>query len=510
MDQANSGRAGRNISGLLFRNKYLIVTSVVLFVLAASAYLFFSAAKYKVMMELSVSGKGQSSETAINDLKSGDAIQQVIHLLSFDVSYYQKGTFTKIEIYGDSLPVKFMPGKGSVFSAPTELTVNLINNSVCRVDQNNVVTDVPLYQPVKYESLSYMIVRGPAFKPLHSPLTIKLSPPADLTEYFNKNLNTKILSDDTFELSLKVDNVQKGYDFLNKLISSVNTQYTKISLPGKPATANNSLLIELNDSITYYKAMADNYREQQNVLNNIKKPRPALKPKPKPEPVPEPIAWTEKERSDLNALAAIKSYTSKPDNVSVLIPGGDQVNDSRIESMIKEFNNAQIEKQRVMQDSDNSEASTYAFKLELNSIKDALVKSINIKEQKIRNAHPVRYTRQLKEAKQPQNDDQPKSVDQPKDSKSIASFLSLQLNDSLAQIAAKIKSKQLQYDELLHGTGVPGSSSKLTIIEKSDMKESMLSKSLLVYVVALLAGLLLPVLFLAINSYITSAKRAAV
>jgi hypothetical protein len=508
MNQARVKEAGRNISGLLFRNRYFVITSVVIFVLAASVYLLFSSPKYKVRMELTASGDWESPITAVNELRSETTIEKAVNTLGFRVSYYRKGTFTTTEIYGDSLPIRFIPGKGSIYNSPTEITINLINGSVCRIDQNNVLTDVPLYHPVKYDSLNYTIVKGPAFKPIQLPLTVKLTPSADLVEQFSKSLDAKILSDNSFDLSLNANNAQKGQDFLNKLVEIINTRYAKTSVPGKPAIVDSSLLSKLIDSIAYYKAMADRYREQQTVLNNIKKPRPL--PKIKPKPVPVQTALTEKERAGLNTLTAIKSYALKPNEAFVLIPEDHHVSDGRIEALIQDFNRAQLNKQQVLKDSDNADASVYAFKLELNSIKEALVNSITVKEQKIKDAHHLRDAQQPKVIEQPKDVEQPKEIEQPKDSKSIASFISLQLNDSLAQTDAIIKSKQQQYNRLLQGSGTQSSHPRLTITEKSSIRESMISKSLLVYFFAVLSGLLLPVLLLIINEYMTSAKKMAV
>ncbi|QEM09719.1 hypothetical protein [Mucilaginibacter rubeus] len=506
MNEAHSRDKGRNISGLLSRNKYLIITSVLLFVLAASAYLLFSPTKHNVKMELSISDDQESPGMAINEVRSNVAIGKVINSLGLQVSYYWKGTFTTTEIYGDSLPLKFMLGKGSAYDSPTDITINLINGNVCRIDQNNVLTDVPLYHPVKYAFLDYTIVKGPAFKPIQPPLTVKLTSSADLTKQFSESLNAKILGNNSFELSLKADNPQKGEDFLNKLIAVINAQYAKKNSPQKPAVVDTSLLTKINDSIYYYKAMADKFREQQAILNNIKKPRPLPKPKPKPMVVQVQTALTEKEKSSLTAISAIKSYTSKPNDPFVLIPEDYSLNDGRIEALIKDFNKAQLNKQRVQQDSDNADASVYAFKLEINSIKEALVNSVTQKEQKIRAAHQTKEVRQPEEVEQPKDIEPPKDTAQPKDSKSIASFISVQLNDSLAQINAIIKRKQQQCNRLLHGSDAQSSHPRFTIDEMSTTRESMSSKSLYVYLFALLAGLLLSALLLTIKE-VTSAKK---
>lgn len=513
MNQARIKRAGRNISGLIFRNRYFVISSVVILVLAASVYLLFSSPKYKVSIELAASGDWELLTTAINELRSETTIKKAVNALGLQVSYYRKGTFTTKEIYGNSLPVKLIPGKGSIYTSPVEITINLINGSVCRIDQNNVLTDVPLYHPVKYGFLSYTLIKGPAFKAIQLPLIVKLTPSANLTEHFSKNLTAKVLSSNTFELSINADNAQKGQDFLIKLVEIINAHYAKPSSPAKPAVIDTTLLVNLNDSITYYKAVADKYHQQQTILNNIKKPRQMPKPRAVPVPVTVKTALTEKERAGLNALTAIKAYALKPNDALVIIPDNYQISDNRIEALIQDFNKAQLNKKRVMQDSDNADASVYAFKLELNSIKEALVNSITVKEQKIRNAHQIKEVRQLKYIDQPkdversQDSVQSKDIDQPKDSKSIASFLSLQLNDSIAQINAIIESKQQQYNRLLHGSGRQNPGPRLIINETWYMRESMISKSLLAYSFALLTGLLLPVLLLIINEYITSAKK---
>lgn len=470
MNEAHNKGPGRNISDLLSRNKNFIIASVAIFVLAASVYLLFSSPKYKVRIEVAASGDWQLPTAAINELRSEAAIEKAINALGFQVSYYRKGTFTTTEIYGDSLPVKFMLGKGSIYNSPAEITINFINGSICRIDQNNVLTDVPFYHPVVYSSLNYTIIKGPAFKPMQSPLTLKIIPFANLTEHFSKSLDAKVLSSNSFELSLNVNNAQKGRDFLNKLIEVINNRYAKTNLPGKPAI-NNSLLLQLNDSIAYYKAIADKYRDQQNVLNHIKKAIPTV--------------TSEKEQIALDAFAAIKPYLRKPLYSFVLIPDGYDVDDGHIEKLILDFNRAQLEKQRLLRDSDVAGTSANTFNLEIASLKKELLSTITFKDKRIRDSS------------------------QPKWSKSVGAFLSEQLNDSLAQINVVIKNRQRQYNKLIYGTSTQRAGPKLIIIEKSDIRESMIPKSLLIYLFALLAGLILPVLFLAVNEYFIS-KRMAV
>jgi uncharacterized coiled-coil protein SlyX len=468
MNQVHNIGEGRNISGLLSRNKYLIITSVVLFVVAATAYLLFSSTKYKVRVELSLSGSERLLESTIKELRSKVAIQKAINSLSFQVSYYRKGVFTRTEIYGDSLPVKFVLGKGSIYNSPTEITIDVVNSHLCKVDQNNVITDVPLYHPVKYGSLDYMIVQGPAFKPVKSQLIIKLNTPADLTERFSKGLDAKVLSSDTFQLSLNADNAQKGQDFLNKLIEIINAQYAGENLPEKPA-ASSSYLTNLNDSIAYYKTIANKYQEQLNVLNHIKKATPNVA--------------TEKQKLTLNVLDAIKPYLTKPNNTFVLIPDGYDVNDSHIKKLIQDFNHAQLEKQRQLQDSDVADASVYAFTLEIEPLKNQLLNAIARRDEQIRDSS------------------------QPKWSKSVGAFVLTQLNDSLAQVNALISDKQKQYNRKISNVNAQGAAPRLTVIQKSDIRESMVPRSMLVYLLALLAGLLLPVLVLTLINYISSVKR---
>ncbi|WP_114939572.1 Wzz/FepE/Etk N-terminal domain-containing protein [Mucilaginibacter endophyticus] len=468
MNEDHNKGPGGNISGLLFRNKYLIIASVTVFVLAASAYLLFSSPKYKVRVEVAISNNWQLPVTAINELRSEAAIKNAVKALKLQVSYYRKGTFTTTELYGDSLPIKFMLGKGSTYNSPTEITINLINGSVCRIDQNNVLTDVPLYHPVKYGSLNYTIIKGPAFKPTLPPLTLKITPFANLTEQFGKNLNAKVLSSNSFELSINVNNAQKGQAFLNKLIEIINNRHAKTSLTGKTAAIDNSLIPKLNDSITYYKAIANKYRQQQNVLNHIRKTIPTV--------------TSEKEKVALDAFDAIKPYLTKPLYTFVLIPDGYDVGDSHIEKLITDFNNAQLEKQRQLRDSD---ANASAFNLEIGSLQKKLLNAITFRDKRIRDSSQPKWTR------------------------SVGAFLSEQLNDSMAQVNAVIKNKQQQYTRLINGSGTPGTDLSLTIIEKSDTRESMLPRTLLIYLLALLAGLILPSLLLAINEHFISKRQTA-
>ncbi|WP_162996721.1 Wzz/FepE/Etk N-terminal domain-containing protein [Mucilaginibacter kameinonensis] len=467
MNEDHNKGPGRNISGLLFRNKYLIIASVAVFVLAASVYLLFSSPKYKVRVEVATSNNWQLPITAINELRSETAIKNAVKALKLQVSYYRKGTFTTTELYGDSLPIKFVLGKGSTYNSPAEITINLINGSVCRIDQNNVLTDVPLYHSVKYGSLNYTIIKGPAFKPTQPPLTLKITPFANLTELFSKNLNAKVLSSNSFELSINVNNAQKGQAFLNKLIEIINNRYAKTSLTGK-TDIDKSLIPELNDSITYYKAIANKYRQQQNVLNHIRKTIPTVTP--------------EKEQVALDAFDAIKPYLTKPLYTFVLIPDGYDVGDSHIEKLITDFNNAQLAKQRQLRDSD---ANASAFNLEIGSLQKKLLNAITFRDKRIRDSSQPKWTR------------------------SVGAFLSEQLNDSLAHVNAVIKNKQQQYTRLIHGSGTQAADLSLTVIEQSDTRESTVPRSLLIYLLALLAGLILPSLLLAFNEHLISKRETA-
>ena len=100
-----------------FRKRYIFYTPVVFFVLLAFIFLSASQVRYKVSTVIGLNNSNQSAELVAEDLNSKILVLNTINQLPFGVNYYKENS-PKVEIYGDSLPIRLILDKSNESTIP--------------------------------------------------------------------------------------------------------------------------------------------------------------------------------------------------------------------------------------------------------------------------------------------------------------------------------------------------------------------------------------------------------
>jgi hypothetical protein len=203
---------------LPFRRKYIFYRSVVFFLLLAFIYLSTSQVKYKVSSVISLNNSNQSAGLVAEDLKSKILVQKAISKLPFDVNYYKESSPQK-EIYRDSLPVKLILNRHERITYANDLIIKSLSSHSFSIEHEDTIQFYEINERVNHNYGKFRVVRGPAFTPHFQTIIVRLNEPVDMLEYYYNNL--VIESDEsnkTIALSILVNNVQKGKDFLYKLL----------------------------------------------------------------------------------------------------------------------------------------------------------------------------------------------------------------------------------------------------------------------------------------------------
>ena len=420
---------------LPFRKKYIFYTSVVFFVLLASIYLNAARVKYKVSSEISLNYPDQSAELVAEDLKSKILVQKAISQLSFEVNYYEESLPGK-EIYEDSLPVKLILNKQEESTYTNNLIIKSLSSHSFSIEHEDTIQFYEINELVNRYYGKFRVVRGPAFTPHFQTVIVKLNNPFDLVEDYYSNLVAEPdESSKTISLSVLVNNMQKGQDFLYKLIELYSTGH------GTPASNKKT---DYNDRI-----------------KSLRVKLLSLQAGTKKSAV---LAGAKLSAQQLNTLKVIKPYLQKPVNQFVQVPYTEEVQHQDLSDDLDVFNKMQLEKQRLLGQTKIDDLEVSNIDKRISVLKASILKSIS---------------RLQNDEAEPNNQ--------------------LPDNSAARHLQDQILKYQLAQNAEIVNTG------NIKIIEKpEDNIKKIAPSAFLVYVMALLIGLLVPMLFTLIKTLNTS------
>jgi len=439
----------------LRRNKYWFIVSALFFLSAATIYVIYTPPKYKLTSKILLNDE-QSTNDVIEDITSKYIVQKTINQLPLKVSYYHND----VPIPEDSLPVKFIVIKNNSVNSSGKFTVSVLDTQQYEIEQNDTISDFYFNKPVNYSSAKFIGVKGPFFSTKAKPFTLKLTPPDQLLEEYYDNLDAKFVGNDhkAIELSLTTTSLNNGKAFLDKLVK-VYSGYQKIaSATKKNVPANHRKYFEkVSQDLTALKLKAKKFKDEQVTFAEAK--QALIKPS------------EDEKKAELNALNAIQRSAESSVNQSVLIPVNYHLTDSELEKLIARFNKLKLDKQRAFQGSQINTVAIGDINKQFGIVKQAILQRIMDNKNAINNTQSP--------AKKMEG-------------------ISAAYSDSLSKINALIKSKQLTYDRLLQNNYKGGKTAtentKQMIVEKPVQDVVTYPKTAYVYLLALLIGLVLPLI----------------
>lgn len=195
-------------------------------------------------------GLFQNGANVYNEMttfQSKDLMDEVVHRLNLDISYYDKGLLRNTVVYGDSLPVTVaLPG----FPEEGTLSMNVavspkgeVTLSDLKVDDESAVGSFrgAMGKAIKTPAGDVLVMAGPAYaKGTAVDLFVAKSPVSDTRKSLSKRLGVKMVEQKgtVLELSIPDQSQKRADDILETLIKVYNESWVRDKNQVAVATSN--------------------------------------------------------------------------------------------------------------------------------------------------------------------------------------------------------------------------------------------------------------------------------
>lgn len=377
--------------------KYIIhwpwfVTSIIVCLTGAWLYLRYSTPIYSIHATIIIKddkkgGSAGSDLSAFEDmgiftssknidneieiLHSKSLIKDVVNELGLYASYFAKGSFHDMELYGNSpVLVQFSPQDAERLSAPILLTLNLLPEG--KLDVNATINDRTVSKhfdrlPAVFPSEAGNITLLPNPQPDAdgiSTLNITLVQPLGVAKRYADALSIEPTSKTTSVayISIKDTDRQRGEDFINKLIEMYNrdTNNDKNEVAENTARFIDERIAVINQELGTTEQELESFKRSAGLTNLSSDAQLAVNEK----------SEYEKRRvengTQLNLIQYLSETLDKADNAT-LLPANVGLSDESLSKLITQYNTLILERSRLLRTS--SESNPVIRKLD-SSIRD--------------------------------------------------------------------------------------------------------------------------------------------
>ena len=392
-----------NIRELLF--KYLIywkwfLLSIVLFLVGAKLYLRYSIPEYKSQTTLLIkrddagglpsefsafqdlggfTGAKKDLDDEIEVLKSRTLIEKTIKYGEFNISYILEGRIKSSESYAENpIKIDFREKNKTFFEKDTVLKVNILNAKkfeLFNADDKHV-GNYNFGQTIDSEKLgSYIINRNPEnTKESNYKIIINLESLKNTTNRFKGKFSVAALSKFTnvLELSFTDPVKEKSEDFLDKLVAIYNSDaiIDKNLISEKTAKFINERLAIITEELDGVEKDVEKYKHKNNITDLPTEAELYLKTatESKKEAV---MVGTQLKVVDI----MIDFMRKNQDND--IIPANIVPEDTNSTTLIAEYNNLVIERDRILKSSTLENPVVVRVNDKINSLKYSITESLN-------------------------------------------------------------------------------------------------------------------------------------
>jgi len=343
---------------LLRRYGLYLFIPVSLFI--AYNYISSQLPKYKVTAKIAL--KAIPTDSAINVFKSKSLVTKALGQLPFQSSYYF-ADMPETEIYPDSSPVKLVVSRLNEGAQATWISVQVKGSKQFELTRGDTSEFYKFNTPINESYAKFTVSQNPAFKDVDKAVNIKIEPQAEVLNRFYNNLK---VTPDNKENNLKVTvitgNAQKGVDFLNTLFKSygntihqpakarevTTTHYDTVVKPGRDVSAQKAKAVDLTRQIEDLKA------QSANLANAA------------------PVRRTSLDKGQAKIYRAVDSYIKKPIDEFVQVPYVDEIEDPDLNDQVSEFNEIELNRRRL-----TSARQTDSINRKLMTLRSNIVERIN-------------------------------------------------------------------------------------------------------------------------------------
>jgi len=375
---------------------YFFGLALILGVGGAWFYLQATVSKYKVTSTLLVQddskGDGLLKGTAFSDLnmfrtsktvddemevmRSRDLIYKVFSDLKMNVSYSYKLPLKKQELYGKTLPMEVIVNKLNDNAYKLRLTLKAINENQFRLGEKGKETIYKFGSTITRPEFSVVVIKGPSFEVSNKTVNIGFVNLRGLAQAYSASglVVLPVIKDaNTVVISVLDAIPQRGVDILNTLIDRYNME----NVSNKNLMALNTIkfidgkLKLLTNNLSGVEHDVENYKRDNRITELSADAQMNLQSSGN---YNEQLATSEVQ---LSLIQSIISYLKSADGEFELVPSTLGLKDPTLLSLTDKYNNLQIERQRLLRNSSESNPLVINLTEQLTGLKSNLLENLN-------------------------------------------------------------------------------------------------------------------------------------
>ncbi|WP_439881737.1 GumC family protein [Pontibacter sp. MBLB2868] len=397
LDFQDSESESIDIKGVLakyLRYWYLFVLGVVLSLAIAYLYLRYATPLYSVSSTLLVKDDQQGANVLFSDLallqnsksmeneiivlKSSTLMQRVLTELSLNTRYFVDGRVKSIELYGENRPIKVIASNLDSAALRKTFTIHVKDKNIFELEDEAGSATYQFGKQINKPYGSFTVLTVPGKVVAGKTITVLFQDIRKRAEYYNQALAIAPYNKSASVLVLSlVDAVpEKAEDIINKLTEV----YIAGGVEDKKRLATSTIqfiderLKYLTEELTAVEKDVEQYKKENELVDVSTAANLAL-------------SNTEAYRKQLADLAiqidileSIESYITKEEKPVDLIPTSLSISDPTLGGLIANFNQLQLERQRLLQ----------TAKPESPLVKNINVQLANLQENILENLRNVR------------------------------------------------------------------------------------------------------------------------
>lgn len=332
--------------------------------------------------DLGLMGGGKKSiDNEIGVLKSRSLMERVVHELGINVTYYSKGRIRASEIYGEKVPFKIsFFSEDAIFNRiDTTFTIKALSATQFELmDGVDVLSSTHMFGENISTNYGNITVTPVAIHAINTDdeMTVKISPIKKVVEGLRKALQVQLLfkKSSLLELSIKGPVKLKGQDILNKLV----TQYNKDAIEDKNLIGNNTdafineRLAVIEKDLSNVDKGVEDFKTINKLTDITSEAGLALVSN----------AELEKEIVELNTQLKLAAYVSTyiEANAEQLIPENLGLNDGAVNSNSTHYNELILERNRILKSSSKKHPVIVMLDAQLKQLRTSIYQSlVNLK-----------------------------------------------------------------------------------------------------------------------------------
>jgi tyrosine-protein kinase Etk/Wzc len=288
-------------------------------------------------------------EDEIEFFKSYSLIERVMESLSMETSFYTKGRFKNVEIYGDEVPVTILINRivYNQLNSKEILQLEVIDDYKFKLTDQAGSYIYNWGQEINRPAVSFEIHKKSKFTAPNKPIIVKFNNLPKLAKsYVNTRMNVSTISKTGNVLLINVTEPikQRGIDILNTLIATYNLEGVEY----KNKKAANALsfigerLKSLTNELSGVERNVEVYKQQNRITDVSSNAQSYI------QSAGDYSKQLVELELQINKLNSLENYLKNPSNQNELVPSTLGISDGTLTDLIGRLSDLQLERQRQL------------------------------------------------------------------------------------------------------------------------------------------------------------------